>query len=126
MKLRHIRAGRELDAQLAVMAVLHIVLGQTLANFTGSYANDGISRGIVSGGPIKDFDGEQTLLEKVGAPEQGLFDDVPEKAWVALAVAEGSALDNPLQLSQNGLIPLSERGSCVSGCCARCYRPTHT
>jgi hypothetical protein len=90
IQMRYVGACGQLDAQFARM--LLIVEGETLADFAGGDADDGVCVGSVLNGTVKHGDPERPLFQVVRATREGLLDDIPKKRGVALAVAELVAL----------------------------------
>ena len=97
MKLRDVRAGRQVDPRLGFVAGLVVILGDPLANFAGSDANDRVVVGVVVSVPAEDFHAEAALLERPFAGER-MFNDIAEEIRVAAAVLERRMSEDSLEL----------------------------
>ncbi len=97
-ELGDVVAGRQLDAQLAVVRLIVVVLRDSLANFCRGHPHDRVRSGVVAGVAVKYLDAEQPLLQQEASPGEGFFDNKPQQRGVAPALVEQTRLEQTLQL----------------------------
>ena len=79
-----------------------IVLRETLANFSGSGADDRVEIGVVVGLAAEDLDAEGALLEFCRMSIQGAFDYIAQETGISPAVPEERVGEDALQLGLDG------------------------
>src|ERR1700723_747176 len=82
-KLRNVGAAGQLDDQLAIVGRVVIVLHQTLADFAGGDADDGVGVGIIAGSTAEYLNADAALLELRPGALEGLIDGIGQKHRVA-------------------------------------------
>jgi hypothetical protein len=77
---------------------LVVILGESLANFAGADANDGIGIGVVIRLPAENLDAYGALLQFIYLTIQALLNHILQQSGVALAVAKMRAREECMQL----------------------------
>jgi hypothetical protein len=94
-------AGEQHDPEFMFVAGFLIVLRQTLADFSGSVADDGIFVGVVIGVAPEDLAADHSLLQCVEVALGCSRDNMPKQRLAPATVSERAAGENPFQLSQD-------------------------
>jgi len=79
-----------------------VVLRETLADFTGGDADDGVGVRVVGRGTVEDFDGNRALFDLLGLPIERLLDDVAQEGRVSLALEEERVREELFHLREDG------------------------
>jgi hypothetical protein len=98
MKGWNVRSGRKVDANQAMSAFVDVILGEALADFSRSYADDAIVAQIVSCVPAENMDGQSPLLEKLAASLELRGDYILKETLTAMAATENTAGNDALKL----------------------------
>jgi len=98
---RNVGPGRELDADLAGMGWIVIVLSQALADLAGGDSDDGVGVGVIAGRPPEDLHADGALLDLVGVTGEGLFDDEAEQNGIPSALGEKGMNEEQFELSKD-------------------------
>jgi hypothetical protein len=98
----YVRTGGQLDAEFIGVGGVIVVLGETFTDFSGGNADDWIGVGVVAGWASEDLHTDGTLLDLIGVPFEGLFDDEAQEGWVAFALEEERVGEEQVQLRKDG------------------------
>lgn len=105
MKGWNVRSGRKVNANQTIGALVDVILGEALADFTRPYADDAIVAQIVGRVPAENMDGQSSLLEKLAASVELRSDHILKEALTAMAATENTAGDDAPELPPNILRP---------------------
>jgi hypothetical protein len=94
-------AGRERDAELFRAVGVLVVLSNSLADFGGGDADDGIGGSVVACIAAEDFDAEGALLELVPAAFELFVDDKAKKTRKPLAMGKMRVVEEAIELAKD-------------------------
>jgi hypothetical protein len=81
-----------------------VVLCQPLSNFVGRYANDGVLPRVEVLRELKEIHADRAFFQGAAWTMNRVFDDVLEELAASFARPKGSALHQPIELCQHGLL----------------------
>ena len=87
MYLDVVRAGGNLEAHVARIGRLAVILRETLADLGGSDPHDGVLGRVIVGGSAEDLDADVPLLHRTPA----VFHDIAQEFLTLFTFAEGLA-----------------------------------
>src|ERR1700759_4646175 len=115
-ELRDIGAWRQRDADAQFGLVLGVIEQESLPDFAGAVAHNGVGVCIVSRPPVEDTDADGAFFQVCRIARQRVFHNVAEQGGIALAVAEIGTFDNVPEFTEDGIAPLGRlRGNGVAG-----------
>ncbi len=98
---RNVAPARHFDYQRVVAPGSGIVAGQRLAQANRLDAHDRVDLRVEIGAAAKRFDRDGVGFEPLAVARQRHFDDERKKAGQSVGVAEGTAVDDPIELLAN-------------------------
>src|SRR5262249_4153490 len=97
-KDRRVAALRQLDNECVVLAFLAVVTRELPAEAAGLHTDDRVIARVEGLGFSEHLHANDKLLQPLTAPSERLFDDVGEKAFQPVGLAEGAASEDAIQL----------------------------
>ena len=102
MKLRNVGTGGKRNPELILVLRQSIILSDSLADFRGGHADDGIGGRVVLYASSKHLYADGALFQLIGISLEGVLDHKSEKGRKAAAVIKRRTLNQPLELFANG------------------------
>src|ERR1035438_7244846 len=105
MKLRRVGSGTQIDAQFAIAFGFMVILSDSLADFAGGGADDGIGVRVVFGAAAKNSYPEGAFFERFALAGKVLFHDVAQQGDASFAALERRVCQQTFQLLLNRVSP---------------------
>jgi len=98
VKMGNVGANGKIDPKFVPVHRIVVVLSDSLAHFTGDYADNRIIVAVVVRSPAEKLAAENSFFETILLSVERFADDMPEKWGISFTLAEEGTRQHPLQL----------------------------